>query len=62
MEQALVLAQRVLDLVVARQVGFALDAEPRRRLQLGLAVVAQAALAAGFTMRGSRPSPRPRPS
>ena len=41
-EQALVLAQRVLDLAVLRQAAFVGDAEPRCGLELGLAIVAQA--------------------
>src|SRR5690606_21417902 len=42
-EQALVFAQRVLDLAVARQRGVIKDAEPLRGLELGLVEVADAA-------------------
>src|SRR5690606_20691810 len=43
LEQALVLAQRVLDLAIAWERGVIGDSQPLRRLELGLPVVAQAA-------------------
>src|SRR5690606_13664816 len=49
-EQALVFAQRVLDLAVARQRGIVVDAEPLGGLALGLVEVADAAL--GHQSRG----------
>src|SRR5690606_15973060 len=49
-EQALVFAQRVLDLAVARQRSVVVDAQPRGGLELGLAVVADAAF--GHQSRG----------
>jgi hypothetical protein len=42
-EQALVFAQRILDLAIARQRGIVVDAEPLRGLELGLVEVADAA-------------------
>ena len=42
-EQALILAQRILDLAIARQRGVVVDAEPLRGLELGLVEVADAA-------------------
>ena len=49
-EQALALAQRILDLAVARQGRIVMDAEPLRGLELGLVVVADATL--GHQPRG----------
>src|SRR3546814_6354226 len=49
-EQALVLAQRVLDLAVARQRGVVVDAQAGGGLELGLVVVADAAF--GHQPRG----------